>query len=189
MSSRMVSEPARPALGRCNGFTAKRDIMACLWRPLGTPLTGLPLVEGSQGGSPWDAAMLALRICSLPLPPPPTASLPSRAQMLRVTQPFPSWVLGGRGGGGEDGQLPPCHPQHAVGRAVPSPMPQVPGVTASDTAIRSERPSRCSAPSHYLETVTVYQGKPSGGVFPSVALFLTHAAFPPGIPVPSSPLI
>lgn len=39
---------------------------------------------------------------------------------------------------------------------------QFPGVAVRDTASRSERSSRCSPAAHYLETVTVCQGKPWG---------------------------
>lgn len=156
-------------------------------------------MEESKGISPWGAAMLAsgpgVDICSLPLTASSCAFLPSWASLwslsrepglvsregiLSMTRPFPIWSLVGAGGRGEDA------PESLGSASHPTPTGSL--VPPQETQQLGQKPPPDASPlPHYLETDTVYQGKPPG-CFPICCSISDTCCSPPGIPRPSSPL-
>ena len=156
-------------------------------------------MEESKGISPWGAAMLAsgpgVDICSLPLTASSCAFLPSWASLwslsrepglvsregiLSMTRPFPTWSLVGAGGRGEDAPASlgsASHPTPTGSLVPPQEMQQ----------LGQKPPPDASPLPHYLETDTVYQGKPPG-CCPICCSISDTCCSPPGIPRPSSPL-
>lgn len=78
-----------------------------------------------------------------------------------MTHRFPASVLGEGGRGSGDAQLRPLLQQLWALPATPHPH-QVPGVATRDTAIRSERPSRCSGPLIFWKLLQCIKESPPG---------------------------